>query len=333
MAFPATRMRRMRRTASLRSIVREHRLAPANLMLPLFVHHEADPLHFESIPGHARLSIDGAVEVAREAQALGVAGVLLFGIPSGKDERGSEAFDDEGIVQLAVRAIREAAPDLTIATDVCMCQYTTHGHCGLLLDSGEVDNDGTLDLLAEVAVSHARAGADIVAPSDMMDGRVEAIRAALDDAGFENVAILSYSAKFASAFYGPFREAADSSPKGDVGAGDRRAYQMDPANSREALRESLLDEDEGADMLMVKPAVAYLDLIRDLRNESLLPIAAYHVSGEYAMVMAAAEKGWIDGPAVMDETLLGIHRAGADLIITYAALDAARRMRAAGGTA
>ena len=320
MAFPATRMRRLRRTGALRDLVRETRLDAADLVLPVFVIHGSDATEpIEAIPGHARLTIDHAVALAERAVEAGIGGLLLFGLPASKDELGSEAWDDEGIVQLAVRAIKERCPDLVVITDVCLCAYTDHGHCGVLTDDGTVRNDETNELLARVAVSHAEAGADIVAPSDMMDGRVAAMRAALDDAGHEEVALLSYSTKFASAYYGPFREAAGSAP----GKGDRRGYQMDPANGSEAVRESVLDAGEGADMLMVKPALAYLDILRRVKDETGLPLAAYNVSGEYAMVKAAADRGWIDERAVQLETLTSIRRAGADIIISYAALEAA----------
>ena len=320
MSFPATRLRRLRRTSGIRDLVRETRLDAGDLMLPIFVIHGADAYEpIASIPGHGRMTIDRAVALAEQAAAAGLGGILLFGIPQAKDALGSEAWDDEGIVQLAVRAIRAAVPDLVIATDVCLCQYTSHGHCGVLREDGSVRNDETLELLARVAVSHADAGADIVAPSDMMDGRVSALRSALDEAGHEDVTLLSYSTKFASAYYGPFREAADSAPS----KGDRRAYQMDPANGSEAVRESELDAGEGADMLMVKPALAYLDVMRRVKDATGLPLVAYNVSGEYAMVKAAAERGWIDERAVQLETLIGMRRAGADVIISYAALEAA----------
>lgn len=320
MAFPASRPRRLRRTPAIRELVRETHLNARDFVLPMFVTHgEGVREPFESIPGHARLSVDLAVELAREADAAGIGGVLLFGIPASKDAIGSEAWASDGIVQQAVRAIREATPELLVITDVCLCQYTDHGHCGVLEDDGTVRNDPTLDLLAKVAVSHADAGAHIVAPSDMMDGRVAALRGALDAARHTDVALLSYSTKFASAFYGPFREAADSTPA----QGDRRAYQMDPANGSEAVRESEIDADEGADMLMVKPALAYLDIVRRVKESTGLPLAVYNVSGEYAMVKAAAANGWIDERAVQLETLTSMRRAGADVIITYAALEAA----------
>jgi porphobilinogen synthase len=320
MAFPATRMRRLRRTGALRDLVREHRLHPADLVLPMFVVHGSQVRRpIGAIPGHAHMSIDVAVAEAERAAAAGLGGVLLFGLPAAKDPQGSEAWDDEGVVQLAVRAIKERCPDLLVVTDVCLCQYTDHGHCGVLDADGSVRNDDTLELLSQVAVSHARAGADVVAPSDMMDGRIAHMRAALEAEGFDDVALLSYSTKFASAYYGPFREAAESAP----GKGDRRAYQMDPANGSEAVRESVLDMDEGADMLMVKPALAYLDVVRRIKDETRMPLAVYNVSGEYAMVKAAAERGWIDERAVQLETLVSMKRAGADVIISYAALDAA----------
>ena len=321
MAFPETRMRRMRRTAGLRSLMREHRLHPADFVLPLFVQHgENKRTPLEAMPGHARVSIDLATDIAAEAEELGIGGLILFGIPAAKDDIGSEAVDDEGVVQLAIRAIKARTAQLTVMTDVCLCQYTSHGHCGVINEQGEVLNDVTLELLADVSISHARAGADVVAPSDMMDGRIGAIRAALDSEHLENTAIMSYSAKYSSAYYGPFREAAGSTPS----FGDRRAYQMDPANADEAVRESLLDLDEGADMLMVKPAMTYLDVIRRVKDETEMPLAAYHVSGEYSMIKAAAERGWLDEQAAMTEALTSIKRAGADIIITYASLDAAR---------
>jgi porphobilinogen synthase len=324
MAFPRTRLRRLRRTPSLRGLVRETTVGPSDLVLPLFVTHRAgvqEPI--ESMPGVMRHSIDHAVAEAREAEALGLPGVLLFGLPATKDAEGSGAWDDEGVIQLATRAIKEACPDLLVIADLCLCEYTDHGHCGLLRANGTVDNDASVELLARTAASQARAGADVIAPSDMMDGRVGAIRDALDDEGFADVPILAYSAKFASAFYGPFREAADSTPS----FGDRRGYQMDPANAREALREVALDEGEGADMVMVKPALPYLDVLARVREATELPIAAYHVSGEYAMLEAAAAQGWLDRRAAALEALTAIKRAGADVIITYYAKDAARWLR------
>ncbi len=324
MPFPETRLRRLRRTGALRDLVRETDLRESSLVAPLFVAEGLDGrAPIASMPGVERLSVSEAVAEARELAALAVPAVLLFGLPTEKDESGSAAWDDEGAVQLATRAIKAACPEILVVTDVCLCEYTSHGHCGVLRPDGAVDNDASVELLARVAVSHARAGADIVAPSDMMDGRVGALRAELDGDGFADVALLAYSAKFASAFYGPFREAADCAPA----FGDRRAYQLDPGNGREAVREALLDADEGADMLMVKPALPYLDVIAAIRAATRLPVAAYHVSGEYAMVKAAAAAGLIDERAVVLETLTAIRRAGADVIITYHAKDAARWLR------
>jgi porphobilinogen synthase len=324
MAFPQTRLRRLRRTPVLRDVVRETRLDAADFVYPMFV--EAgledrggrEPI--SAMPGVDRLSISQAVAEAGEAAALGLPGVLLFGIPAHKDEEGSGAWDDEGIIQLATRAIKDAHPELLVIADLCLCEYTSHGHCGLLRDDGSVDNDGSVELLARTAVSQARAGADIIAPSDMMDGRVGAIRAALDDEGLTDTPIMAYSAKFASAFYGPFREAADSTPQ----FGDRRGYQMDPANGDEALREVMLDVQEGADVVMVKPALPYLDIVRRVKEATRMPVAAYNVSGEYAMVKAAAAAGYIDERMVVLEALTAIRRAGADIVITYHAKDAAR---------
>jgi len=321
MAFPLTRLRRLRRTGALRGLVRETQLDAGDFILPLFVTHGSDVrAPIGAMPGVDRLSIDHVVAEAGEAAALGIPAVMLFGIPDHKDEEGSGAWDDEGVVQLAIRAIKEAHPDLLVIPDLCLCEYTIHGHCGVVLPDGHVDNDASLELLARTAVSHARAGADVIAPSDMMDGRVGVLRAALDDAGFSDLPILAYSAKFASAYYGPFREAADSTPA----FGDRRSYQMDPANGDEALREVALDVEEGADMLMVKPALPYLDVIRRVKERFNLPLVAYNVSGEYAMVKAAAAAGHIDERAVVLETLTAIRRAGADVVITYHAKDAAR---------
>jgi porphobilinogen synthase len=304
----------------MRRAVRETRLDAAQLLWPLFVRHgENIRQPIGSMPGVFQTSVDELLRDAERAVAAGIGGVLLFGIPDSKDAQGSSAWHDHGPVQEAVRAIKRAFPSLLVITDVCMCEYTDHGHCGLLTPQGDVDNDATLALLAREAVSHAAAGADIVAPSDMMDGRVGALRDALDAAGYTDTAIMSYAVKYASAFYGPFREAAESTPS----FGDRRSYQMDPANRREALREAALDVAEGADMLMVKPAGAYLDVISDVRAAHPLPLAAYQVSGEYSMIRAAAERGWIDGERAMMESLTSIARAGADLIITYFALDAA----------
>ena len=319
MAFPVTRMRRLRRTSGVRDLVRETRVAPADLIQPYFVRHGSGQEEIPSMPGQYHLSVDALVERAAEAHAAGIPAVIVFGLPARKDEAASEAFDDEGIVQMAVRALRAHVPELVVMTDVCLCQYTSHGHCGIIQD-GDVANDVTLEVLADTALSHARAGADMVAPSDMMDGRVAAIRAALDGEGFEHTSILAYSAKFASAFYGPFRDAAHSTPS----MGDRRGYQMDPANGREAVREALLDIEEGADMVMVKPALPYLDVLRSLRDETRVQLAAYQVSGEYAMISAAAAQGLMDERAAVLEALTAIRRAGADMVITYHAARAAR---------
>ncbi|HKH79605.1 MAG TPA: porphobilinogen synthase [Solirubrobacteraceae bacterium] len=322
MAFPQTRMRRLRGSASLRGLVRETELRAGQLVLPMFVA-ESGPAHepIATMPGVQRLSISAAVAQAREAAELGIGAVLLFGVPAEKDGHGSGAWDDEGVVQLATRALKQALADgPLVITDVCLCEYTDHGHCGVVGEDGSIDNDASVELLARVAVSHARAGADLVAPSDMMDGRVGAIRTELDSVGFAGTPILAYSAKFASAFYGPFREAAGSAPA----FGDRRSYQLDPANGREAVREALLDVREGADMVMVKPALAYGDLIRAVKRATRLPVAAYNVSGEYAMVKAAAAAGYLDERAAVLEILTSLRRAGADTIVTYHALDAAR---------
>jgi porphobilinogen synthase len=319
MAFPATRMRRLRRTGALRDLVRETELSPAHLVQPLFVvAGEGVREEVPSMPGVDRFSISELVSEAGEIVAAGIRAVLLFGIPALKDEQGSGAFDDEGVVQMAVRALKEAHPDLVVITDVCLCEYTSHGHCGFVRDD-EVDNDITVELLAKTAISQAEAGADAVAPSAMADGQVAAIRHQLDEEGHSKVPILAYSAKYASAFYGPFREAAESSPE----FGDRRGYQMDPANSAEAVREAKLDLAEGADMLMVKPAVPYLDVISRVKRETDAPLAAYHVSGEYSMLKAAAAKGWIDERSAVLETLTAIRRAGADVVITYHAKEVA----------
>jgi porphobilinogen synthase len=320
MAFPIHRKRRLRATAPLRSLVRETRLNPSQFILPMFVvPGEGVRKEIGAMPGNFQLSIDQLIEECRDLESLGVGGVILFGIPETKDESASGAYDDNGIVQAAVRALKKEFPNLLLITDVCNCEYTSHGHCGKIID-GDVDNDSTLEWLAKSAVSHARAGADIVAPSDMMDGRVAAIRAALDANGFQKTPILSYAAKFASVFYGPFREAAESAPQ----FGDRRSYQMDPANGREAIHEMELDLEEGADMLMVKPAMPYLDVIREARLRFNVPVAAYQVSGEFSMIMAAARNGWLDRERAMMESLTSIHRAGADVILTYFAKDAAR---------
>ena len=322
MAFPQTRLRRLRSTRALRGLVRETRLEPADFVYPMFIAHGIDRREpIAAMPGIDRLSIAHAVAEAGEAAELGIPAVLLFGLPAAKDEEGSGAWDEEGIVQLATRTIKEAHPELIVITDLCLCEYTSHGHCGVIrAESGVIDNDATLESLARTAVSQARAGADVIAPSDMMDGRVGFIRAALDDDGFSEIPILAYSAKFASAFYGPFREAADSAPA----FGDRRAYQMDPANGDEAVREAKLDAEEGADILMVKPALPYLDLIRRIKDETSMPLAAYNVSGEYAMVKAGAAAGYLDERATVLEALISIRRAGADIVITYHAKEAAR---------
>src|SRR5271166_5374893 len=329
MSFPHTRMRRLRATAGLRGLVRETDVRAGQLVLPLFVT-EAEPSQrsgrgdgrepVATMPGVDRLSLSALVAEAQQAAALGIGAVMLFGLPAEKDEHGSAAWDDGGVVQLATRALKQAVPELLVITDVCLCEYTSHGHCGVLREDGSVDNDASLELLAQTAVSHARAGADIVAPSDMMDGRVGAIRQELDGEGFAEVPILAYSAKFASAFYGPFREAAGSTPA----FGDRRGYQLDPANGQEAVREALLDVQEGADMVMVKPALAYGDLISAVKRATRLPLAAYNVSGEYAMVKAAAAAGYLDERSTVLEILTSLHRAGADTIISYHAKDAAR---------
>jgi porphobilinogen synthase len=320
MAFPATRMRRLRQSGLLRGMVRETELSPAHLVYPMFVELGTDSrTPIEAMPGIERLSISHAVEEADAAAGLGIPAVLLFGIPAEKDERASGAYDDEGVVQLAVRAIKDAHPELVVITDVCLCGYTSHGHCGVVREDGTIDNDVTLELLAKTAISHAEAGADAVAPSDMMDGRVGALRSQLDSDGRADTPIVAYSAKFASAFYGPFREAADSAPA----FGDRRTYQMDPANADEAVREALLDVEEGADVVMVKPALPYLDVVRRVKEATRVPVAAYNVSGEYAMVKAAAAAGYLDERATVLEALTAVRRAGADIVITYHAKDVA----------
>jgi len=322
MGFPEIRPRRLRRNETIRRMVRETKLSVDDLIYPMFVcPGKGVRREVPSMPGVFNLSVDQLVKEAKEAAGLGIPAVLLFGIPAKKDPLGKDAYSDRGIVQTAVRALKDAVPDLMAITDVCFCEYTDHGHCGVL-EGGDVDNDATLELLAKSAVSHARAGADIVAPSDMMDGRVGAIRRALDSEGFQKVPILSYAAKYAGAFYGPFRDAADSAPA----FGDRRSYQMDPPNVREALREVALDIAEGADIVMVKPALPYLDVICRVRDAFDVPVAAYNVSGEYSMVKAAAKLGWIDGDRAMMEVLVSIKRAGADLILTYAAKEAARAL-------
>jgi porphobilinogen synthase len=324
MSFPTHRGRRLRRNEALRGLVRETRLSTAGLIYPMFVcSGQKVRQEVSSMPGVFQQSADQIVEECREVESLGIPGIILFGLPEKKDARGMSSIAADGVVQRAIEAIRKAKLKLLVITDVCLCEYTDHGHCGVIED-GEVANDATLDILAKQAVSHARAGADIVAPSDMMDGRVGVIREALDEHKFENISILAYAAKYSSAFYGPFREAAQSTPQ----FGDRRGYQMDPANAREALREVEMDLDEGADMVMVKPALPYLDIIRRVRDEFDVPVAAYNVSGEYSMVKAAVQKGWLDEQRVVTEILTGIQRAGAEIILTYHAKDAARWLRA-----
>ena len=322
MSYPASRPRRLRRNPAIRALVRETVLTPRDFVMPLFVvEGSGQKQPIGSMPGQFRYSPDTVGAAAREVWDAGVEGVLLFGIPAHKDALGTASYAKEGVIPRAIRAIAKAAPKLLIITDLCLCEYTDHGHCGLV-EKGEVLNDATIDLLAKQAIVHAAAGAHMVAPSDMMDGRVGFIREELDEAGHEDVAIMSYAVKYASAFYGPFREAAESAPA----FGDRQTYQMDPANSLEALREAALDEEEGADILMVKPAGPYLDVLRGVREQTDLPVAAYQVSGEYAMIKAAAERGWIDGERAMMESLVGIKRAGADIIISYFAVDAARKL-------
>ncbi len=319
MYFPAYRMRRLRQTPQIRNLVRETDLLPDRLIYPLFVTHGNDiRSEVGAMPGCYQLSINNLVKEARELLKLGIPAILLFGIPAQKDEAGSGAYDEEGIIQMALAALKDAVPELVLITDVCLCEYTSHGHCGIV-QGGQVDNDLTLELLAKMALSHAEAGADIVAPSDMMDGRVAAIRGALDNEGFTGTPIMSYAAKYASAFYGPFREAAESAPA----FGDRRSYQMDPRNSDEAVRECLLDIDEGADIIMVKPALPYLDVIQRVKQETKFPLAAYNVSGEYAAIKAAAANGWLDEQQAVLEALTSIRRAGADMIVTYHARDVA----------
>ena len=311
--FPIYRPRRLRANENLRRLVRETALSVDDLIYPMFVVHGNDvAIEISAMPGCYQYSIDRLVAAAKELATLGIPGTILFGIPASKDPLGTEAYAEDGIIQQAVRAIKDAVPDLLVITDVCLCEYTDHGHCGVL-EANEVQNDPTLELLVKESLSHARAGADVIAPSDMMDGRVGAIRDALDENGYENIPIMAYAAKYASAFYGPFREAAESAPQ----FGDRRSYQMDPANAEEALREVALDIQEGADILMVKPALAYLDVIHRVKTEFQVPVAAYNVSGEYAMIKAAAQNGWIDEERVAYETLTSIKRAGADMILTY----------------
>jgi porphobilinogen synthase len=322
MVFPEYRPRRMRQNKTFRSLVRETTLSTDHLIYPLFVQTGKKVKdEIGSMPGVFRLSVDQLAEEAKECMSLGVNNVILFGLPEKKDAVGSGAHAKDGIIQRAIRELKNKAPEMNVITDVCLCEYTDHGHCGIIIDE-QVDNDSTLEVLARTALSHAKAGADMVAPSDMMDGRVAEIRAVLDENNFQNIPIMSYAVKYASSFYGPFRDAADGAPQ----FGDRRGYQMDPANVREAYREAELDVEEGADILMVKPAVAYLDIIAKMRDEFDLPIAAYHVSGEYAMIKAAAANGWIDGDKVMYETLLSIRRAGADIILTYGAKEVAKFM-------
>jgi len=318
--YPITRMRRLRKNETIRRMVRETKISPDDFIFPIFVRHgEGIRNEIPSMPGQYQLSIDEAVTVSMETFDLGVPAIILFGIPEEKDEIGSEAYAKDGIIQRALRAIKDAVPDLYLITDVCMCEYTDHGHCGVI-ENQDVANDPTLELLAKEALSHAEAGADMVAPSDMMDGRIGYIREALDENGFDDLPIMAYSAKFASNYYGPFRDAAESPPQ----FGDRRSYQMDPPNADEALREVELDIQEGADIVMVKPALPYLDIIRQVKDTFAMPTAAYNVSGEFAMVKAAAQNGWVDGDQVMLETLTSIKRAGADLILTYFAQEAAR---------
>ncbi len=315
------RPRRLRRTAAIRDLVRETKLSPDDFVQPYFiVHGESVRNQIGSLPGQFQLSIDELIKDAKEAYSLGIKAVILFGIPKSKDSVGSETWDDNGIIQNAAEALKDSIPELLIISDVCFCEYTDHGHCGVIAENGELDNDATLLNLQKQVVSHAKAGVDIVAPSGMIDGMVGAIRTALDDEGYTSTPILSYAAKFSSSFYGPFREAVDSSPQ----FGDRKAYQLDPANRREALREVELDVEEGADIIMVKPALPYLDIIREVKERWDLPVAAYNVSGEYAMIKAAAERGWLDGDAAMLESLVSIKRAGTDIILTYFAKEAAK---------
>jgi len=322
MLFPDYRGRRMRASENFRRMIRETKLSSDDLILPLFaVEGKSVKKPIESMPGHFQMSIDHIVTQAKAAHDEGLPGIILFGIPDEKNELGTGAYAEDGIVQKAVSAVKDAVPELSVITDVCLCEYTDHGHCGVV-DKGLIDNDATLDLLARTALSHVKAGADIVAPSDMMDGRVAEIRGTLDDEGFTHVPVMSYAVKYASAFYGPFRQAAECTPK----FGDRRTYQMDPANAREAIREATMDIEEGADIIMVKPALPYLDIICRLKDEIDLPIAAYNVSGEYSIIKAGEMMGWVDAKAMIMETLLSIKRAGADMILTYSALDVAREL-------
>jgi len=324
MLFPDYRPRRMRQTEAFRRMIRETKLSTDDLIYPLFaVHGKGIENPIPSMPGQFQLSIDNLAKTAKKTHALGIPAVILFGIPGKKDPLGTEAYAKDGIVQKAVKAVKNVAPELAVITDVCLCQYTDHGHCGIL-NGKTVDNDASIEVISQVALSHAKAGADMVAPSDMMDGRVAEIRDLFDENGFSHIPIMSYSAKYCSAYYGPFRQAADSAPK----FGDRRAYQMDPANAVEAIREAMMDVEEGADIIMIKPALPYLDIICRIREEIDLPIAAYHVSGEYAMIKAAEKMGFLDGPRVMMETLIAIKRAGADMILTYFAPEAAAALGA-----
>lgn len=324
MIFPDYRPRRMRQSEALRRMVRETVLSKDDLILPLFVIGGRDVKNpIDSMPGHYQLSVDNLIQTAKRSQGLGIPAIMLFGIPDSKDALGSGAYASDGIVQTAVKALKDAVPDLILITDVCLCEYTDHGHCGVVTNGGIIDNDASLELIARTALSHAQAGADMVAPSDMMDGRVGEIRMALDENSLSHIPIMSYAAKYCSSFYGPFREAAGSAPK----FGDRRAYQMDPANALEAIREVRLDVEEGADIIMVKPALPYLDIIARVRQEIDLPMAAYNVSGEFAMIKAADQLGWIDGKRVMMESLISIKRAGADMILTYFALEVAEELQ------
>ncbi|WP_027358852.1 porphobilinogen synthase [Desulforegula conservatrix] len=322
MLFPEYRPRRMRRTEALRRMIRETVLTPNDLILPLFaVHGKGVKNPIDSMPGQFQLSIEYIAEMAKEAYKLGIPAVMLFGVPKTKNALGTEAYAKDGIVQTAIRAVKNKVPEMVVITDVCMCQYTDHGHCGIL-EKTEVNNDATIEILANIAVSHAKSGSDMVAPSDMMDGRVGEIREALDDNSYYNIPIMSYAVKYCSAFYGPFRQAAHSAPK----AGDRKSYQMDPANILEAVREASMDVEEGADIIMVKPALSYLDVISKIRDEVDLPVAAYNVSGEYAMIKAAEKLGWVDGAKITMEILTSIKRAGADMILSYSAMEAAKMM-------